>query len=206
KPLGHPSKSCAPGFTVPRGAASTRPPWWRSRRRSRGGGADEGSAGGCAASGVRVAAAAVAHLQRLGPRKLGLRFVEQRLRGLALLLQLFLRADEVVAPLARRLGEGGVGEVVDVGDAGLLLFGGDLEVEFGGHALEVGDHHVELRKLLALLVDLEPLQPHQIFPCLHTRYSRNAERLPAPPARPLPSFSPAPGAVGKQNPNSAPPW
>ena len=53
--------------------------------------------------------------------------------------------------------------MVDIGDAGLLLFGGDLKFQFDSHALELGDHHVELQQLAPLLVYLKLLQPNEVF-------------------------------------------
>ena len=177
---------------------------WRAAARSRGrgqgnvgGGRRASSAGGAPAAALGVAAAAVAGFQRLGPFQFGLGLVESRLGGGALLRQVLLRADQIIAALARRLGEGRIGEMADIGDAGLLLLGGDLQVELARHALEIGDHQVELHQLLALLVDLEPLQPHQIFPCLH--HSLLPKRS-TPDIRPRRMLHQA----GKQNPNSAP--
>ena len=48
-----------------------------------------------------------------------------------------------------------------IGNAGLLLFDFDLLIEFGRHALEVGDHHFDLRHLATFFVDLELLEPDQ---------------------------------------------
>ena len=36
-------------------------------------------------------------------------------------------------------------------------------LELVGHPVELGDHHVELQHLPALLVHLKPLQPNEIF-------------------------------------------
>ena len=74
-----------------------------------------------------------------------------------------MRISEVVAAQTRRLGEGRIGKMIDVGDAGLLLFGGDLKLQFNGHALELGDHHVELQQLPPLLIHLKLLQPNEVF-------------------------------------------
>src|ERR1700749_702595 len=60
----------------------------------------------------------------------------------------------------------------NIGDAGLLLLDLDLLVEFGRHALEIGDHHLDLRHLAVLLVDLEFLEPDQALAArLHDLYS-----------------------------------
>ena len=72
-------------------------------------------------------------------------------------------SSEIVAPLHRRLGKGRIGEVIDVGNAGLLFFGGDLKIEFAGHPVEFGDHHVELRDLPALLVHLKSFQANDVL-------------------------------------------
>ncbi len=53
--------------------------------------------------------------------------------------------------------------MVDVGDAGLLLLGGDLKFQLDGHALELGDHHVELQQLAPFLIHLKLLQPNEVF-------------------------------------------
>ena len=82
-------------------------------------------------------------------------------------LQFLDRGEQVVAALDRRLGEGRIGEMRGVADAAPLLLGDDLVVEFLRHALELGDHRLDLRDLPALLVDLEALQADQPITRLH---------------------------------------
>ncbi|GHA28133.1 hypothetical protein GCM10007989_25170 [Devosia pacifica] len=55
----------------------------------------------------------------------------------------------------------------DVGDTGLLMLDLDLLIELGRHALEVGDHHFNLRQLPTLLIDLKFLEPNE---ALATRF------------------------------------
>ena len=43
-------------------------------------------------------------------------------------------------------------------DTRLLLLGCDFGLQIGGHALEIRNHHLDLRHTAALLVDLEALQ------------------------------------------------
>ena len=50
-----------------------------------------------------------------------------------------------------------------IGDAGFLFLGIDLDFEFARHAVEFGDHHVELQQLPALFVHLKLLQPNEVF-------------------------------------------
>ena len=64
---------------------------------------------------------------------------------------------QVGAALARRAGEGRVGEMLLVLDAGAPVLGGDLHVEVGDHAAELLDHRLDLADLPAALLDLEPL-------------------------------------------------
>src|SRR5262249_37613719 len=63
----------------------------------------------------------------------------------------------------------------DVGDSGALLLGLDLTVEIVGHALEFGDHCLDLRDLPALLVDLEAFQPEKGLAGLHHSLLRSAD-------------------------------
>ncbi len=53
--------------------------------------------------------------------------------------------------------------MIDVGDAGFLFLGGDLKLQFDGHAFELGDHHVELQQLPPLLIHLKLFQPNEVF-------------------------------------------
>src|SRR5690606_13637293 len=100
------------------------------------------------------------------------------------------RCEEVVAPLQRGLGEGRIGEMRDVGDAGLLLLDLDLLVELTRHALEIRDHCFNLRDLPALLVDLEFLEPDQALAAGLHRLVLLTQSSPATAARPasLPPF------------------
>ena len=65
---------------------------------------------------------------------------------------------QIIPPLHRRLGEGGISIMVNVGDAGALLLHRNLPVEIHGHVVELGDHGFDIGNLAALLVDLEALQ------------------------------------------------
>jgi hypothetical protein len=51
----------------------------------------------------------------------------------------------------------------DIGNTGFGLFDFDLLIEFGRHALEIGNHHFDLRDLPTFLVDLKLLEPDQAF-------------------------------------------
>src|SRR5215217_447453 len=80
----------------------------------------------------------------------------------------------------------------DIGDAGLGVLDLDLLVEFGRHALEIVDHHLDLRNLTALLVDLELLEPNEALAArfqdlysLHTKSVPGPVRGPISPLRPL---------------------
>ena len=55
----------------------------------------------------------------------------------------------------------------DVVDADPVLLGHDLVLEILHHAVEIGDHHVQLRHLATLLVDLEPLEANETVSGLH---------------------------------------
>ena len=46
-------------------------------------------------------------------------------------------------------------------DASAVLLGLDLALEIAGHALELGDHDLDLRHLAAPLVDLKLFQPNK---------------------------------------------
>ena len=50
-----------------------------------------------------------------------------------------------------------------IGDPRLLFFRHDLQIQLSRHTIELGNHHVELQELLALLVDLKLLEPHQVL-------------------------------------------
>ena len=123
-----------------------------------------------AASAVRVAVPIVV---AFGDRLIFLEFLDRlgafRLGGAQLLLQFLDRGEEIVAPLHRRLGESRIGEMRGVVDAAPLLLGDDLVVEIARHALELGDHRLDLRDLTTLLVDLEALQADESFTRLHRK-------------------------------------
>ena len=101
--------------------------------------------------------------KQLRLRKFRFRVAKQRYGGVALVGKVGLRVFQIVTALARSLGECRIGKVVDVGDAGLSFLGGDLHFQFICHAVEFGDHQVELRDLSALLVHLELLQPNKVL-------------------------------------------
>ena len=61
--------------------------------------------------------------------------------------------------------------MADVADAAPLLLGDDLIVEILRHALELGDHRLDLRDLPPLLVDLEALQPDDSLHATSCDYS-----------------------------------
>ena len=67
-------------------------------------------------------------------------------------------------------------------DASLLFLGNDLIIEFVSHALELGDHQVELQELLPLLVDLKLLEPNQVLTWFHHLLLPNAYSAPKTPA------------------------
>ena len=71
------------------------------------------------------------------------------------------RSRQIVAPLERRLGEGWIGVMVDVGDPGTLLLDGDLPVEVHSHVVEVADHGLDVGHLAALFFDVEAFQTDQ---------------------------------------------
>ena len=71
------------------------------------------------------------------------------------------RGGQIVAPLQCRLGEGRVGIMVDVGDAGALLLDGNLPVEVNSHMIKLADHRFDIGDLASLLLDFEALQADQ---------------------------------------------
>ena len=89
------------------------------------------------------------------------RFSQRILRRFQLALHVIGRRQQVVPALQSRLGKGGIGEMGDIGNAGLGMLDLDLLVEFGRHALEIGNHHLDLRDLTALFVHLELLEPNE---------------------------------------------
>ena len=88
-------------------------------------------------------------------------FRELRLGVFELGAQIVDRALEILAPLVRRLGIGRIGEMGGIVDTGALLLGLDFALEVGAHALELGDHGLDLCGPAALLVHLELPQPDQ---------------------------------------------
>jgi hypothetical protein len=82
-------------------------------------------------------------------------------------VQVLSREAQVVPPLGGSARIGRIGKVVEVGDAGLLLFRCDFPVKVSRHAVELGDHHLDLRHAAALLVDLKALEADERVPRLH---------------------------------------
>src|SRR5918998_3066788 len=95
-----------------------------------------------------------------GLAEFGLRIVELGMEVLG-------RLAEIVAPLPSRTGIGRVGEMVRVSDPGFLLFHSDLAIEISRHAVELGDHHLDLCNSPALVVDLKALEADERIPRLH---------------------------------------
>ncbi|MNL14012.1 hypothetical protein D3C87_1349380 [compost metagenome] len=72
----------------------------------------------------------------------------------------------------------------DVGNAGLGVLDLDLLVEFGRHALEVSNHHLDLRNLTALLVHLELFEPDEALAArFQDLYSLHIKSVPKRPIR-----------------------
>src|SRR6185312_2777021 len=109
----------------------------------------------------------VAFLEELHLPEVGASFIELPARRLEPRLEVCGRCGQIVAPLDRRLGEGRIGVVVDVGYAGPLLLDRDLAVEVASHMVEVADHGLDLGNLPALLLDLKALQADHCVACLH---------------------------------------
>ena len=103
----------------------------------------------------------VALLEQLDLLELLARLVELAAGGRELGREIGGRRRQIIAPLHRRLGEGRVGVMVDVGDAGALLLDGDLPVEVRGHMVKFADHRLDIGDLAALLLDFEALQADQ---------------------------------------------
>ena len=55
-----------------------------------------------------------------------------------------------------------------VGDAGALLFVGDLAIKVADHARKLGHHHLDLPNPAALLLKLKALQSDKRVPRLHS--------------------------------------
>ena len=101
------------------------------------------------------------------PGQLLLELVMVLLGHVELHAQLADRGAQVVAPLARRLGERRIGEMLNVLDAGAVLFGLDLPVQIAGNVLELTNHVLEISDLARFLVRLEALQLESSLACLH---------------------------------------
>ncbi len=110
---------------------------------------------------------------RVGAGHLLKRLVALALGGFELGFEAVGGGAQVVAALARRLGEGRIGEMPRILDPGAGLFGRDLAVEIGGHTLELMDHMLKVGDLARLFVRLKALQPQRQFPCLHGSIPRN---------------------------------
>src|SRR5262245_54253602 len=103
----------------------------------------------------------VALLEKLDLLELLASFGEVAAGGGELRREVGSRHRQIIAPRHRRLGEGRIGVMIDVGDAGAFLLDGDLPVEIGGHVIEVADHRLDFGDLPALLFDFEALQADQ---------------------------------------------
>ena len=118
---------------------------------------------------------AFAALKAFGLGEVRARLVEGRPRIGELALKLLAGAQNIVAPRGGGARIGGIGEMGGVADAGALLLGGDLAVEFARHAGELGHHHLDLGDATAPVFDLETLQADQCVPRLHyARLQRNS--------------------------------
>jgi len=103
-----------------------------------------------------------------------------RLQGIVPLLQgrleLGLEAvgggPQVVATLARRLGEGRIGEMRWITDAGALFLGLDLPIEVAGHSVEFADHVLQIGRFACFFVGGEALQSQRRFTCFHRSIPR----------------------------------
>ncbi len=141
----------------------------------------------------------VALRQRLDLGELRGGFVEGGLGRGQLILQRALGSGEVITPLRRGLGEGRIGEMAGVVDAGAFLLGDDLVVQILRHALELGDHAFDLRDLTPLLLHLKPLKADSTLARLHgtdTPYTtRHFERARPPPAASFAELRPPFSAV-----------
>ena len=100
----------------------------------------------------------VALVEQLDLLELLERLAELRLGVVKLGLELVGRALEVFAPRHRGLGIGRIGEMRRIVDPGAVLLGLDLALEVDRHAVELGDHALDLSDPPALLVDLEFLR------------------------------------------------
>src|SRR5439155_5730275 len=94
-------------------------------------------------------------------------FAEGGFGVVELVLELLRRAAEIVATGHRGLGIGRIGEVPGIVNSRALLLDLDLAVEIARHALELGDHALDLRHLPAPFLDLKFLQAEQRFTRLH---------------------------------------
>src|SRR3546814_8510298 len=76
--------------------------------------------------------------------------------------------------------------MLHLGNAGLRVLDFDLLVEFGRHALEIGNHHLDLRNLTALLVHLELFEPNEALAArFQDLYSLHIKSVPGPIRGPI---------------------
>jgi len=92
----------------------------------------------------------------------------KRILGLVeLALEFVGRPLEVFTAGDRRLRIGRIGLVSGIVNVRSVLLDHDLPVGIIGHALELGDHHLDLRHLAALFINLKALQADQCHTRLH---------------------------------------
>ena len=102
--------------------------------------------------------------------------VEVDLGGGMLALDLLQRVAQIFAPRVDGAQEGRKGQTADVGIAGALFFAGDIVVQIGKLAFQIGAHGVDRGDAPLHLVDAETLQTQQSVGPVH-----HALPFPAPP-------------------------
>jgi hypothetical protein len=94
-------------------------------------------------------------------------FGKRRTGVVELAFKIIGRTLEIVAPGDRRLGVGRIGEMRRIVNPGSLLLGQDLAIKIDGHAIEVGNHGLDLRHLPPLFIHLKFPQANQRLSRLH---------------------------------------
>ena len=92
---------------------------------------------------------------------------KRRLGILKLAAQFVGRAFEVFAAVDRCLGVGRIGKMPGIMDAGAVLLDPDLTFQIARHAVELSDHHLDLRDLAPFLIDLKLFQADERLTGLH---------------------------------------